>query len=118
MEKEKIISLLLRFGIAFSFIYVAVSAFLNPTNWLGFIPDFLTFGFNKELFLKFHATIDLILGLWLISGRKPFYASILSSIILFGIIILNIGSMEIIFRDVSILLMAIAFSVVSYKQKL
>ena len=57
MEKEKIASLFLRLGIAFSFIYVAFSAFINPTNWLGFIPDYLTFGFSKEIFLKMHIAI-------------------------------------------------------------
>ena len=117
MEKEKAVSLILRLGIAFSFIYVAFSAYLNPTNWLGFIPDFITFGLDKEIFLKMHIAVDLILGLWLLWGKKLFYSSILSSIILFGIVILNLGSMEIVFRDVSILLAAVALAVLSYREK-
>ncbi len=115
MEKEKIASWLLRLSIAFSFIYVAFSTYFNPTNWIGFIPDFLTFGLDKLVFLKIHAAVDLILGLWLLSGRKTFYASAVSTVALLGIVVLNLGQIEIVFRDVSILLAALALAVMSYE---
>ena len=118
MEKEKAVLLILRIGIAFSFIYVAFSAFLNPANWIGFIPDFATLGLvSKELFLQIHAVIDLILGLWLLWGNKTFYAAIVSAIFLAGIILFNLGSMDTIYRDISILLAAVALAVISYKSK-
>ena len=115
MEKNKLASLLLRLGIAFSFIYAAVSAFFNPTNWIGYIPDFLTLGLDKLVFLKIHSAVDLLLGLWLLSGRKEFYASIVSAVVLFGIVVLNTGQMEIVFRDISILFASLALTVMSYK---
>ena len=115
MEKNKLASLFLRLGIAFSFIYAAVSAYLNPTNWVGYIPDFLTLGIDKLVFLKMHSAIDLILGLWLLSGRKAFYAPIVSAVVLLGIVVLNLGQIEIVFRDVSILLAAVALAVMSYE---
>lgn len=115
MEKNKLASLILRLGIAFSFIYAAVFAFVNPTNWIGYIPDFLTFGLDKIIFLKIHSVLDLILGLWLLSGRKVFYSSIVSAVVLFGIVILNFGQMEVVFRDVSILLAAVALAMMSYE---
>ncbi|MEK6847300.1 MAG: hypothetical protein AABY16_03980 [Nanoarchaeota archaeon] len=115
MDKEKIISLFLRGGIAFSFIYAAVFAYLNPTNWIGYIPDFLTFGLDKLFFLKIHSVVDLILGLWLLWGKKLFYSSVVSAVIIFGIIIFNINSFDIVFRDVSIFLAAVALAVMSYE---
>ena len=116
MSAEKTVSLLLRIGIAFSFIYVAFSAYFNPTNWLGFIPDFATLGLmSKEAFLKIHVVIDLILGLWLLSGRKMLYVSLISAMFLAGIILFNLGSLDILYRDISILLSAVALAVLSYK---
>ncbi len=116
MEPQKTASLILRLGIAFSFIYVAISAFLNPTNWIGFIPDFATLGLmSKETFLMTHVVIDLILGLWLIWGKKTFYASIISAIFIFGIIIFNLGSLDILYRDITIFLAAVALAVLSYR---
>ena|SRR3989344_5716041 len=116
MPAEKTISLLLRIGIAFSFIYVAFSAYFNPTNWIGFIPDFATLGLmSKAVFLKIHVFIDLALGLWLLSGRKTLYASVISALFLASIILFNLGSLDILYRDVSILLSAVALAVLSYE---
>ena len=36
MEKEKLVSLLLRVGIAFSFFYAAIASFVNQAAWIGF----------------------------------------------------------------------------------
>ncbi len=114
MEKEKLVSLILRVAIAFSLIYVAIAAFINPLNWVGYIPDFATLGLmSKETFLMIHAVIDLILGLWLLSGRWTFYASILSALFLAGIVLFNIGEIIVLYRDISILLAAVALAVLS-----
>ena len=109
MNKEKSISLILRIGLAFTFIYVAISSFINPTSWLGFFPKFL----QKEIILTIFSIYEIFIGLWLITNKKIFYASILSSITLFGIIIFNLGAMDIIFRDVAILFAAIALAILS-----
>ena len=109
MEKEKLASLLLRLGLAFSFFYAAISAFINPTSWIGFLPEFLRGGGMLTAF----SISEIILGLWLLSGWKTFYSSVLSAIVIAGITVFNFGSFDIVFRDVSILLMAIALAVLS-----
>lgn len=118
MEKEKLVSLILRIAIAFSFIYVAIAAFINPTNWIGYIPDFVTLGLmTKEVFLMIHAVFDLLIGAWLLSGKGTFYAAILSGIALAGIVLFNLGEMLVLYRDISILLAAIALAVLSHEKK-
>lgn len=112
--KDKV-SLLLRIGLAFSFIYVAISAFLNPTNWIGFIPIFLTSIISSELFLNVHIIFNLILGVWLLTNKKTYYAGIISAVALFLITIFNLGALDIVFRDVSLFFMALALVFLSKK---
>jgi hypothetical protein len=109
MKKEKLVSLLLRLGLAFAFIYAAISAFINPTAWIGFFPEFL----RGEGVLMIFSVGEIVLGLWLLWGKKVFYAAILSALAMAGIVWFNFGAMDIVFRDVSILLMAIALAVLS-----
>ena len=116
MGAKKYVSLLLRIGIAFAFIYVALSAYFTPSSWIGSIPDFVAF-VSKDLILKVHITINLILGLWLLSNKKTFYAAIISSLALFSIIILNLGALDIVFRDISILFADIALAVLSWENR-
>ena len=112
-KDEKNISLLLRVGLAFTFIYAGITAYLSPSNWIGFIPLFIENFTSLETFLKFHSVFDILLGLWLLSNKKIFYASTLSAIFLTGIIIFNFASLDIIFRDIPILLAAIALAIMS-----
>lgn len=109
MEEEKLVSLLLRLGLAFSFFYAAIAAFINPTSWIGFLPEFL----KSEIILNVFGVGEIVLGLWLLSGWKTFYSSVLSAIMITGIIVFNFGSFDIVFRDVSILLMAIVLAFLS-----
>lgn len=112
MGRNKHVSLLLRLGLAFGFIYVGISSFLKPQAWIGFLPGFL----RSEGFLFVHAIFVILLGAWLIYGKKTFYSAIVSAVFLFLIVIFNLGALDIIFRDVSILLAAIALAVLEYKK--
>jgi len=109
MEREKLISLLLRLGLAFSFIYAAVAAFVNPSAWIGFLPEFLRGGGTLTAF----SVGEIVLGIWLLSGWKTFHSAVLSAIAIAGIILFNFGALDIVFRDVAIFLMAIALAVLS-----
>ena len=113
MDKKYLASLLLRIGLAFVFIYAGISIFIEPSSWMGFIPGFVDVIISKEILLYVHGGMDILLGAWLLSNKKAFYASIVSSIFVFGIIIFNISSLDIIFRDVGILLSSLALAVLS-----
>ena len=102
--------LFLRIRITFSFFYVAVSIFLNPSSWMGFVPRFAEIILPASKLVYGHAILDGFLGIWLLTNRKIFYASVLSAANLFFITVLNLGAMEIVFRDVAIFFMAIALA--------
>ena len=114
MKKLEKVSLILRLALAFSFIYVAIASFITPQNWVGFLPDFLlgnfiTYGF----YLLGFSLYEFLLGLWLLSNKQTYYASILSSITLALITITNLSQIDIIFRDVSLFLASIALVVLT-----
>ena len=115
-SKKKWASFFLRMGIAFSFIYVGVMAFSNPSSWIGFIPLFIENFISRGSFLIIHGIFNLLLGVWLLSNWKIFYASLISVFILFSIFIFNLNSFDIVFRDISILLAAIALGILSYEK--
>jgi len=108
-------SLFLRVGLAFVFIYAAVSAFLNQEAWIGYVPSFIGNTITRAYFLFAHDVINLSLGLWLLSGKKQFYAAIVSCLALTGIILTNLGSFLVTFRDVGLLMAAVALAVMSKK---
>mgnify|MGYP001609632502 CR=1 FL=1 len=110
-------SFFLRFGLAFVFIYVAISAFLDPQSWIGYIPNFIGSSVTKGYFLFVHDVVEFGLGIWLISGKKTFWAAIVSALLLAGIILTNIGSMIIVFRDVGLFFAAVALAVLSKKER-
>jgi len=105
--------LFLRIGLGFIFVYTAFAAFTNPNSWVGFVPDFIGKIIPKTSFLYIHDIINLSLGLWIFSGKKTFYASIVSCIFLLGIIISNIMVLELIFRDIGLFFASIALTILS-----
>jgi len=113
MKKEELVSLFLRIGIAFTFIYVGIFAFLNPSSWIGFIPEFVESFISRESFLIVHVVTDIALGAWLLSGKKTYYAAVLSAVFLFGITIFNFGALDIVFRDVGLFFAAVALAILS-----
>ena len=114
MKKLQKTSLVLRLALAFSFIYAAISSFITPQNWVGFLPEFLpgnfiTYGF----YLLGFSVYEFLLGVWLISNKKLYYASIISAITLALITILNLAQLDIVFRDVSLFLTAVALVILT-----
>jgi hypothetical protein len=111
---EQKINLLLRAGVAFAFIYPAVSAIFNPFAWIGYFPAFLlNLPIQGEILLHVFGAIEIILGLWILSNRNIFIPSIVAAVMLFSIVIFNLNQMDVVFRDISILAMAVALALQS-----
>lgn len=109
-------SLFIRLGLAFTFLYAAVSAFLDPESWIGFVPSFIWNPVTRAYFLFGHDLINFGVGIWLLTGKKQFYAAIVSCLMLGGIIIANLNSFIITFRDIGLLFAAVALAVMNYKK--
>ena len=116
MREEGIATLLLRIGVAFAFIYPAVSAYFEPLSWIGFFPDFLRDTvIDKMLLLQLFGLSEVVIALWILVGRNIFIPSVLAALYLFLIVTFNLNSLDIIFRDIPIMLMAVALAVLHYK---
>ncbi len=115
-DERKFVSFSLRVGLAIVFLYAGISALLNPTSWIGFIPSWLRDIVSPKLFLPVHAVADILIGLWLMSGQKKIYASLLAGLSFFLIVIFNVGALDIIFRDVALLFSAIALIILHFNE--
>lgn len=115
MQNLKVVHILLRLSIASVFLYAAVAATLQPQNWLWYIPQFATKIFPTQYLLLGFSLYQLLLSLWILSGRKTFFAACLSSLTLIAIIIVNLNALDVLFRDFAILFASLALVVGSYK---
>lgn len=115
-RQHKLASLLLRIGLAFVFLYAAIASFLAPDSWIGYFPLFLRNVIPAQTLLNSFGIYETLLGLWLLWGRHGFYAAALAGLTLLGIIIPNLGALDIIFRDVGILFAALGLVVLNYKE--
>lgn len=107
--------ILLRLGVAFAFLYPPVAAYLDPFSWIGFFPQFLRdmLG-NDTLLLHSFGVVEIALGLWVLCARNVVIPSLVMAAMLAGIILFNWDAMEIIFRDISILAMALALALLNH----
>jgi hypothetical protein len=116
-KKTYLTNFFLRYSLAIVFLYSAISSFLQPTSWIGFIPNFITYFLPKTIFLHIHEILNLVLAIWLISSKRIYYAAIISAASIFSIIVFNLGALDIIFRDIAIFFAAIALAIHSYGEE-
>ncbi len=119
IKNERLVSFFLRVGLAVVFLYAAIASFLEPDNWVGFLPHFLKALFPARLLLGGFSVYEIILSFWLLSDKKIFPAAVLAALTLFFIIVPNLtpSLFDIVFRDVAILSSAIALAILEYKPK-
>ena len=116
IKTNKIVSLLLRIGLVIVFLYAAIASFIEPSVWISFFPNWLKNIISANILLFTFSIYEIVLSLWLLSGKKTFYAAILSSLTLLAIIIFNLDVLVIVFRDFAILSASIALAVLSYEE--
>ncbi len=110
--------LALRIGLAGVFLYAGVNSLLNPTAWIGFVPQwvesvpFLT----RELALMIHGVFEILLAFILLIGFWKRLASILAFLSLAGILIFY-GVDDVSFRDFGLLAAAYALIQLEKQQK-
>lgn len=117
MTRESIALFLLRCAIASVFIYAAVASFLNPDNWVEFFPLFLQQAIPEHILITGFSVYEIIMAVWLLSGKFTFYAAVISALTISGIVIFNLSVLDVIFRDFAIMLSAVSLAVFTYKKK-
>lgn len=114
MQNPKLVHFLLRLSIASVFLYAAGAATLQPYNWVGFIPQVFTIIAPANLLLLGFSLYQLVLAVWILSGWKAFYSSLLAAATLLGIITANWGDIDILFRDFAIFFASLALAAGSF----
>lgn len=104
--------LLLKLGVAFAFIYPALSAFIDPSQWIGYVPMWVDQIIPRELFLPIFSTIEIIVALGVLFWNNPI-PSIVAGTMLVSIVIFNRNEFSVIFRDLSIATMAFGLALLS-----
>lgn len=110
-------TLLLRLGVAFAFLFPPVNAFLDPYSWIGYFPSFLRDIVPDMVLLHTFGLLEVVIGLWILSGKRIFIPSVAATALLVLIVLFNIGDFQVLFRDLSIAAMALALAVLNRPQK-
>lgn len=116
MQNLKAVSILLRLSIASVFLYAAIAATLQPQNWIWYIPQFARALFPSQLLLSGFSLYQAALSIWVLSGKRTFYAASLASVTFLGIILANANILDILFRDFAILFASLALAIGTYKK--
>jgi uncharacterized membrane protein len=103
---------LLRLGLAFVFAFAAISSFLMPEAWLGFIPTFVPVALAKPS-LDFFSVVQLVLVVWLLWGKWLKYSAAAGSLLLLALTLANLSSFVITFRDIGLAVMAAALAIIA-----
>jgi len=98
----------LRLGIGTVFLYATLSAFLQPSLWVGFLPRWLTAFLNENILLFLFALYQITLSVWLFSSWKTDKAALVAALTILAIIIVNISLLDIVFRDLAIFFSSLA----------
>ncbi len=110
--------LLLRVGAAFAFLYPPVSALVgDPYTWFGYFPAFVQGILPDMVLLHVFGVVEVIIGLWLLSGYKIFAPAMLATLMLVAIVVFNTSQFDVVFRDLSIACMTFALALINFPQR-
>jgi hypothetical protein len=107
----------LRFGLAFVFFYASVEIYLHPQNFIKYVPTCMLNALPLDLFLNSFGVIEVALTFWLLSGWKGEYSSIISVVMIIGIVVCNMEHFQVLFRNVAIGFGGLALLVLEMKKK-
>ncbi len=107
---------ILQFGLAFVFIYAAIQIFLNPEGFVHYTPEIIFKFMSLEVFMYTFATFEILLSLWIISGKKMIYSSLIAASIMALVIVFNLDLFIVLFRNVAIMCCALALAGISHDE--
>lgn len=114
MSDLKIVNWLLKLALAFCFLYAAIASLVNPADWVGYLPGFISY--HRLDLLKIFSIFEIGLGLWLLSGRYLKYAATAAALTLAGAIVFNLNLLIVTFRDIGLIGAALALFFVADKK--
>lgn len=114
---SRTIDIVLRLGVAFAFLYPPGNALFDPASWIGYLPQFVR-GYAPDL-VVLHAFgfLEVVIGIWILSGKNIFLPSLAALGILIVIVFLNLHDFQVVFRDISIAAIALALVIANFPGK-
>lgn len=101
---------LIRFGLAFVFLYAAYFV-SNEEVGAKYVPQFIaqivTQFMPLETFLLIHAISEVLLAIWLLSGVWTKYAALATALLIIAVTLLNLTFFITLFRNVAIIFAAL-----------
>lgn len=101
--------LLLKLGVAFSFFYPALSAFIDPLLWIGYVPVWIDLFIPREIFLHIFSAFEIVVALGVLFWNRAL-PSVIAGVMLISIVLLNRSEFSVVFRDLSIAFAAFALA--------
>ncbi len=113
LRRLPLAELLLRAALAFAFLYPPINALFDPYAWSGYFPTFLLTlaGSHEILLLHFFGIIEAALAVWILFGRNVRIPCTIAAALLIAIVVFNLNQFAVLFRDLSIALIAIALAI-------
>ena len=109
-------TLLLRVAIAFAFLYPPIDSIFHPDTWISFFPQFVLGHVPDTTLLLGWGAVEVVIALWILSGKKIFLPSLAAALLLCMIVLFNLSLFEIVFRDLALALVAATLAWWSYKE--
>lgn len=116
LDKPGLPVLLLRTGLITILLYAAVGSLVDPREWVGYLPGFMTDLVDGKLLLKGFSVYEFLLAAWLLSGVYTRYAALLTAATLAGIVLANYDLFAITFRDIALIFAALALAALSKQE--
>ncbi len=117
MTRDDYAHLLMRAGVGFAFLYPPIDALFDPSTWLGYFPPFMHGIIPAMLLLHSFGVLEVIIALWIISGKHILVPSIIATLMLITIVLFNLPDFQIVFRDISIATLSGALAMGAYRRK-
>lgn len=117
MERNSTADILLRVGVAFALAYPALNAFADPATWVGYFPKFMHGVLPEALLLHSFGVLELVLAAWILSGKRIFIPTLIVTVLLLAIVLLNLSQFQVLFRDVTIAVMTLALAIMHKKDR-
>ena len=114
---DRLASFLIRIGLAFVFLYAAVYMTISPEKYIDYFPKFMRDLVPGYTLLHVFAIFEVILSFFLIIGKFNFMTAIISFLTMLALTVVNLDRFSVLFRNVSIILSALALVFMSRKSK-
>lgn len=103
--------LFLRLGTALALLFPAIDAFLNPYSWVAYVPQLFGGIVPDMVMLHTFGIIEIVLGVWILSGRRIFWPSVAATVLILLVVLFNLGDFEVLYRDLAIAAMTFALAI-------